>query len=101
MQSSQLKTLAGIAAFLCALVAAELVGQAQNPRPQNGMPQNGTTQPGASQSAIQSNAKPAAPAAALTREQIWNSPNMLRARAGSKNTATARPGSRPPKSKPT
>ena len=70
MTSSQLKTLGGIAVFLSALVAAELVGQAQNPRPQNG-----TTQTGSSQSATQPNAK----AAALTREQIWNSPNMLRA----------------------
>jgi hypothetical protein len=59
MKSSHLKTIGGIAVFLSALVAAELVGQAQNPKPQNA----------------------AAPAIAATREQIWNSPNMLRARA--------------------
>jgi hypothetical protein len=74
MKSARLKTIGIVSAFLLVLLAQQLVGQAQNPRPQS--PATPNTKP-ATPNATTS----AAPSADAERQQIWNSPNMLRARA--------------------
>jgi hypothetical protein len=75
MKPDQRKILGGLAAFLTICAVAELAAYAQAPRPTKTTAAPATTSPTAAataQSAAATNAE---------REQIWNSPNMLRARA--------------------
>jgi hypothetical protein len=74
MKPTQLKLFGGLAAFLAIAATAELATYAQTPKP---------TKPAATPAATTA-ASPAAHSSASTdadREQIWNSPSMLRARA--------------------
>jgi hypothetical protein len=84
MKSASINSVGGIAVFLLVLFAAQLVGQAQSPRPQNGAQQNSSSMSApANKPAAASPAAQSASAQSIDaqREQIWNSPNMLRARA--------------------
>ena len=76
MKPIQRKLLGGIAAFLTIVAVAELAAYAQAPKP--------TAAPAATKPTAAALAQSAA-AASADREQIWNSPSMLRAALGSKS----------------